>query len=473
MALRNDGHTGGAHANSASSYSRDRYGSARHSVTNESPTLDYGTQYAQVDEAAKYSRYRSGAHYSAAAPSYNDNKYANMARTKRKRSLGKRIACILGCVVLASAVACSAYAVWFTSALDSTLASNEDFSSTEEVLVSPAIGEPYYVLVMGSDSREGNETAHADQRGDNERSDVMMLVRVDAENKKITLLSIPRDTPYRLADGSYIKINQVYNIKGAAGAIKAVSELTGLPIAHHVTVRISGLENIVDLLGGVTVDVPIDLSYITTDNKEVTIKAGEQTLNGKEAQIFARARHEFETDQDQNRQSNVRQLMTAIIKKVFDRPLPEIPGIVLKLAEYVDTDYRTRDAASLAMAFAGSDITVNSCSGPSNGEINEAAGNKWLCYPNPEGWAAVVQAVDAGEAPTDIDYQATQIPWSEVTGQPDFKHSLAYHYYYGTHIAEDEEWVYGDVEPFESAYIERSKGDSNGGEPEAEENSEA
>lgn len=471
MALHDDEHADGVHSDSASNYSRDRYGSAQRSLTESSLDSDLDIQHTPADEAAEYSRYRSDERYSTSPQSRNDGNCSDKAPTKRKRSLGKRIACIIGCIVLAVVAAGCSYAIWFANALDSTLASNEEPSSMDEVLVSPVVGEPYYVLAMGSDSREGNDSAHADQRGDNERSDVMMLVRVDANNKKITLLTIPRDTAYQLEDGSFIKINQVYNVKGSAGAVEAVSKLTGLPISHHVSVRISGLENIVDLLGGVTVDVPIDLSYTTTDNKKVTIKAGHQTLNGKEAQIFARARHEFGTsNQDQSRQSNVRKLMTAIIDKIFDRPLPEIPGIVLKLAEYVDTDYRTHDIASLAMAFAGSGFEVNSCSGPSNGDIDEAAGKKWLCYPNPEGWAKVVQAVDAGESPTSIDYEATQIPWPEVTDQPDFKHSLAHHYYYGTHMDETDEWVSGDVESFESAYTSK-QGTSNSIASEAEESS--
>ena len=296
---------------------------------------------------------------------------------------------------------------------------------------------------MGSDSREGNYSAATDQQGTNERSDVMILARIDTRNKKITLLSIPRDTPYQLSDGSFIKINQVYNYEGTAGAVKAVSELTGLPISHHATIRISGLENIVNLLGGITVDVPVDLSYVTTDNKEVTIKAGRQTLNGQEAQIFARARHEFGDNQDEQRQGNVRQLMTAIIDKILDRPLPEIPNLVLKLAEYVDTDLRSKDAASLAMAFAGGGIKVYTGTGPSDGSANDQAGGKWLCYQNPEGWKKVVEIVDSGENPNGIDYAETQSPWDEVEGQPNFESSLAYHYYYGAHRDENGEWVYG------------------------------
>ena len=432
-------------ANTVSSYSRDRYGSAGRHAQASAQAPSSGHYAVEVDQ---YSRYNDGVNAaSTSAKSRYNNMYADLARSKRKRSLGRRIASIIGCLLLACVLAGGAYAIWFTHALDSALASDDDsFAALDEVLTPVVKGEPYYVLIMGSDSREGNFSAATDQQGDNERSDVMMLGRVDDKNKKVTLLSIPRDTPYQLADGSYIKINQMYNYEGAAGAVKAVSELTGVPISHHASVRVSGLENIVNALGGITVDVPVDLSYITMDDKEVTIKAGRQTLNGQEAQIFARARHEFGDNQDQHRQSNVRQLLTAIINKILDRPLPEIPGLVLQLAEYIDTDMRSLDAAGIAMAFAGSDITVYTGSGPSEGAINEQAGRKWLCYLNPEGWQKIMALVDAGEKPEGVDFTETQTPWTEITDQPDFDSSLAHHYYYGTHLDANGEWVYGKIE---------------------------
>ena len=114
-------------------------------------------------------------------------------------------------------------------------------------------------------------------QGDNQRSDVMILARVDAGKKQVTLVSVPRDTPYTLDGGSVVKINEVYNIEGAAGSIKAVSKLTGVPISHYAEVHFSEFQEIVDKLGGITVDVPIEVSYkdaLTGD--KVTIKPGVQ-----------------------------------------------------------------------------------------------------------------------------------------------------------------------------------------------------
>ena len=229
--------------------------------------------------------------------------------------------------------------------------------------------------------------------------------------RKVTLLSIPRDTPWKAADGSYIKINETYNSDGVAGTVKAVSELTGAKISHYVEVHISGLEAVVDLLGGITVDVPIKLTEWTTDDQKITLEPGEQTLTGKQAQVFARSRHSYKTEQDVHRQDAVRQLLIAIIKKTLDRPATEIPGVVLKEASYIDTDLKSGDIVSLAMGFAGGEMTVYTGTGPTDGAINPLGNDQWMCFENPEGWAKVMKVVDAGDNPKGLELNDTATPW--------------------------------------------------------------
>lgn len=236
----------------------------------------------------------------------------------------------------------------------------------------------------------------------------MILLRVDASQKQLTMVSIPRDTPYTFDDGKVDKINETYNRGGAAETIEAVEEVTGVDIAHFAEVRFSDLEGMVDALGGVTVDVDTPLSYKDALTGEwVEIPAGEQVLNGQQAQIFARARHEYEIDQDMHRQQNVRQLATAMLQSVLEKPFFKIPLTVLNLAEYIGTDLKAVDFLYLARAFAGSDLTLYSCTGPNAGDINPDANDMWLCYENPEGWEELMKAVDNGEDPSGIDVNAS------------------------------------------------------------------
>ena len=326
----------------------------------------------------------------------------------KKKNRAKKIAIIVISVILALVLALSAAGAVYIGMLNSTLSLDESSKSAVDEVTTPAnFNEPFYLLVLGSDSREGSGTSSKpDESGDNERSDAIMLFRIDASSKLVTMVSIPRDTPYTHANGSVTKINETYNIGGAAYTIQAVSEITNVPISYYAEVHFSELAAIVDTLGGVEVNVDIQLSYIDAlTGEKVTIEPGVQTLNGQEAQIFARARKEYSSDQDMHRQENIRQLASSIIKSVLNRPLVELPGTILDLAGYVGTNLKTQDIISIGMIFNSSNDTMKmyTCTGPSDGNIRTDVGDIWLCYDNPEGWQILMDAVDKGEDPSDLD----------------------------------------------------------------------
>ncbi|WP_255467208.1 LCP family protein [Raoultibacter phocaeensis] len=338
----------------------------------------------------------------------------NYKSRKRKTPPWKKALVVAGALILCAVFAVGAYALWFSGALNERLSMGDQTdAAVNDALTSPIAGEPFYMLLLGSDSREGSGTSgNAAESGDNQRSDVMILVRVDAKNKQVTMVSIPRDTPLSLEDGTIVKINEAYNIGGAAYSIKAVSELTGVPIAHYAEVHFSEFQELVDKLGGVEVDVPVELSYKDALTGEwITLEPGVQTIDGQQAQIFARARHEYETDQDAHRQNNIRTLLEAIITKVLEKPFYELPDTVLSLAESVGTDLNASDLVSLAMEYAGGSgsMTMYSGTGPTDGDINEAAGGIWLCYENPEGWANLMAVVESGDDPSGLDVNSTAI----------------------------------------------------------------
>ena len=345
---------------------------------------------------------------------YSRDNSSNYRSRRKKMALWKKALIAVGSLILLAVCATGAYALWFSGQLNERLSmGDQQDAAVDDVLSSPIAGEPFYMLLLGSDSREGSGTSgNAAESGDNQRSDVMILVRVDAKNKQVTMVSIPRDTPLTLEDGGIVKLNEAYNIGGAAYSIKAVSDLTGVPITHYAEVHFSEFQDLVDKLGGVEVDVPIELSYKDALTGEwVTLQPGVQTLDGQQAQIFARARHEYETDQDAHRQNNIRTLLEAIITKVLEKPFYELPDTVLNLAESVGTDLNAADLVTLAMEYAGGSgsMTMYSCTGPTDGDINESAGGIWLCYENPEGWANLMSVVDAGEDPSGLDVNSTAI----------------------------------------------------------------
>ena len=156
----------------------------------------------------------------------------------------------------------------------------------------PPPDEPENILVMGADS---------DPDGNSQRSDTMMLVRVNPNGDCISILSIPRDTMVNIPGMGKDKINSAYAIGGAPLAINTVRTLTDQPIHHFVVLDYTGFEQAVDALGGVYVDV--DRRYFN-DNSDaawgqsyepIDIQPGYQKLNGKDALSYVRFRH---TDSD-------------------------------------------------------------------------------------------------------------------------------------------------------------------------------
>jgi len=321
---------------------------------------------------------------------------------KRKGKAGK---IALG-VFLVLLLAVGGLWLWYSSQLDSALSEGTNSAELERSLSDAELGKPFYALVLGSDSREGSGTSSGTEAGDNQRSDVIILLRVDTQKRLVTMLSIPRDTPFRSEEGELMKINELYNRGGAAATIKAVSDLTGVPISHYAEVHFSELEKIVDALGGVTVTVDRELGYYDALTGEyVSLQPGTQKINGQQAQIFARARHEYENYQDASRQNNVRALAAAIMKSILDRPLPQIPGTTIEVAKHIGTDVKSGDLVYLATMFIlpGPDLTVYSGTGPFDGEVDAESG-LWLCYENPEGWQRVMAVVDSGGDPSTVSY---------------------------------------------------------------------
>lgn len=88
-----------------------------------------------------------------------------------------------------------------------------------------------------------------------------MLARIDTENKQVDLVSIPRDMQVSINGGSTPqKINAAYAMGGSSLMISTVSDFAGVPISHYIKVGFDGLEQLVDRLGGITVNVPESFS---------------------------------------------------------------------------------------------------------------------------------------------------------------------------------------------------------------------
>jgi polyisoprenyl-teichoic acid--peptidoglycan teichoic acid transferase len=157
------------------------------------------------------------------------------------------------------------------------------------------ISNPSNILVLGVDN--GSKS----RQGDVGRSDSIMVVHTDPDNHKIALLSIPRDLRVEIPGHGADKINAAYAYGGPTLAIKTIESVTGLPINHVVVVDFATFDEVIDALGGVTIDVPKAILSNKFECPRATqaacdrwkgwrFKKGEQTMNGKRALIYARIR---------------------------------------------------------------------------------------------------------------------------------------------------------------------------------------
>ncbi|MBZ4645848.1 MAG: polyisoprenyl-teichoic acid--peptidoglycan teichoic acid transferase [Petroclostridium sp.] len=145
------------------------------------------------------------------------------------------------------------------------------------------LGKKINVLIMGTDGSEA-------------RSDVMIVASLDSKNKKLNMLSIPRDTRVKI-NNKYQKINAALTLGKEELAIRKVKEITGMPIHYYVTVNFKGFRNIIDILGGVDIDVPVNMNYDDpVQDLHIHLKKGMQHLDGKKAEQFVRYRQYPEGD---------------------------------------------------------------------------------------------------------------------------------------------------------------------------------
>lgn len=264
--------------------------------------------------------------------------------------------------------------------------------------------QPFYVLVVGNDTRTGTvDAAQAQYADGNARSDTMILMRIDPTTYKITLVSIPRDTAATVGSGT-MRINAGYEANGMAGAVDQTQKLTGVKVSYYFNMNFVQFEQFVDKIGGVTANVPIAMSLqdIVTGSK-VSLNSGDQALNGSQALVLARVRKSYANDGEACRQIQDRQLVAAFIQKVASQPAAQSATYVDDLAACSETNMPTADLLKYVSAFVAnkSKITVLSGTGPYQGSDDPAFGG-WIIPRDEATWKQIISVMEAGGDPSTV-----------------------------------------------------------------------
>ncbi len=200
-----------------------------------------------------------------------------------------------------------------------------------------SLEEPFTILIMGVDSElEGLS------ENDSANGDALILVTFNPKTLNATVLSIPRDTyvPITCFNGQYENKITHASWNGTECMINTIENFTEVEIDYYVKMNFKGLVGLVDAVGGITVDVPVDMC---TDNsgrgQEVCIEEGIQTLNGEEALVLSRNRKAF-VDGDISRGLNQQLVIEGIINSVSNiNSADQIISILDTIAVNMDTNF--------------------------------------------------------------------------------------------------------------------------------------
>lgn len=205
------------------------------------------------------------------------------------------------------------------------------------------------IALFGGDSREGQLEAGT-------HADTMIIVSIDNETKEIKMVSVYRDLMTQQEDGEIKKANNAYFRGGPQEAINMLNRNLDLDIEQYVTVDFKALADVIDLLGGIEVDVTddeaaeinnyIDETAMVADKEAVYVSGGTQTLDGVQAVTYARIRHNV--GGDYARTERQRLVIQKVIEKVKQTDLATINDIIDEVFPQVSTSFTLTELIKLA-----------------------------------------------------------------------------------------------------------------------------
>lgn len=209
-------------------------------------------------------------------------------------------------------------------------------------------------LLLGIDTR-GEEKS---------RTDTMMLVSWNHDTDKVKLVSFMRDIYAEIPGYSNYKLNTAYYLGGAQLTKDTISSMFDVPIHHYAIIDFKNFEKMVDILApnGVTIDVEKDMS----EKIGVSLKAGEQSLNGQELLGYARFRMDGEGDFGRVRRQQ--QVIEAVKDSVLSiKNVANLPKLVGAAQGYVVTDIESKQQLKSVLEVATSGVDIEKLTIPQEG----------------------------------------------------------------------------------------------------------
>lgn len=308
---------------------------------------------------------------------------APFMRRRRHRGLRSFLSGVLGLVFFAALLTVGfALILQQRSALDA----NSDNVSNALVAEGDATSQSdgVYLLISGNDTRLGDGSGCGD---------ALVLARLDTSTSRLTLVSIPSDTMLLLGNEQVIgPMRDAYGFSGAESAVEQASLFAGVPISHYVQVNYARVAQIIDGLGGITVNVPEAVETTVGG-----ISAGEQVLDGKTAVAYLRDPYTA-TGGELGRAQAQRLVLEGTIRKIADSSPATWPSLALDVSGALSTDITALDGVRWAWELKGRDLSVIGAIVPSY--RYSVDGTEYSATMFSE-WQAMMRRVDAGLDPND------------------------------------------------------------------------
>jgi len=263
------------------------------------------------------------------------------------------------------------------------------------------------ILVLGLDAPIYNGRAVPEfdvRKATGSRTDTMMLVTVDRENKEVCILSLPRDTRTIIAgreEYGYDKLGHAHAYGGPDMIVATLSRLLDIPIHYYVRVNSAGVAKIIDLLGGVEIYVERDMHYNDPyQDLHIDLKKGLQVLDGDKAVQYLR----YRSGSDIERIERQQKFLLALKDQLFQLgTISKIPSLVDEVVTCVDTNMTPSEMLSFAkLALKMGDATVRTGTLPGENALIEDPGCPplWYWALDEDACAAIVDEFVFGVDPT-------------------------------------------------------------------------
>ena len=263
-----------------------------------------------------------------------------------------------------------------------------------------ASGDWWNILLLGTDNRDEIEGGYS-------RTDSMIVLSVNTKTNEAKLTSLMRDTWVKIPGHGKNKLNAACVYGGPELTMTTIDDAFGIDVDDYVLINITGMAEIIDVLGGIELDVTeeerkalnkglFDLSSMS--GMEKLEQSGENVhLNGNQAVAFARIR---KIDSDYKRTERQRTVLTVIAQKLKDNADPAtLLSVITKLLPYVETNLGLGDIMSLASVGLALDLTaVDQLRLPADGTYDSGTfDGVWCIKPNFEKNAAIFEEFVYGE----------------------------------------------------------------------------